>query len=477
MNFNSFEFFIFLLIVYVIYLSLKYRFQNLLLLFASYLFYAFWDWRFLGLILLSTLTDFFCAWKIDQHDFRKDRRRYLLISLIVNLSILAFFKYFNFFTDNFFAFLQNFGFQLHRPTLRVILPIGISFYTFQTMSYTIDVYRRKIRPTKNFIDYALFVAFFPKLIAGPIERADYFLPQIAQQRTLTTDRLKSALLLIYWGLFKKVVIADNLGTMISYFSARNGGDLTSALVWGTLYGYAIQLYADFSAYTDIARGIARLMGFELSQNFRNPVFSRNIQDFWQRWHISLTSWFKDYVFLPLATMRLRYKFISPYVAIFVTFVLIGLWHGAGWNFLLWGVYNGAALAIYHFVKRKMKHQKRRKISLIHPLGDFIAILVTLHFVVIGLIFFRSQTLAHAGHCFALIMRNFSFGASELDLLLKIAAYSAPLIIAEIFLAKNNNDISQFFRLPKLIRFGILYLMLFLMVVYHAVARNFIYFQF
>ncbi|NOZ60572.1 MAG: MBOAT family protein [Calditrichaeota bacterium] len=477
MNFNSFEFFIFLLIVYVIYLSLKLRLQNWFLLLASYLFYAFWDWRFLGLILLSTTTDFFCAWKIDQHDFRKDRRKYLLVSLFVNLTMLGFFKYFHFFADNLFALLQNLGIQLHQSTLRVILPIGISFYTFQTMSYTIDVYRQKIKPTKNFIDYALYVAFFPKLIAGPIERAGDFLPQIEQQRTLTTDKLKNGLLLIYWGLFKKVVIADNLGTMISYFGARNGSDLSAALVWGTLYGFAIQLYADFSAYTDIARGAARLMGFELSQNFHNPVFSRNIQDFWQRWHISLTSWFKDYVFLPLAMVKWRYRPMIPYAAIFVTFLLVGLWHGAGWNFLFWGAYNGAALAIYHFVRRKKNHQQQRKFSPVRPLGDFIAIVVTLNFVIIGLILFRAPTLARAAHCFWLILSDFSFGPSELDLLLKIAAYAAPLLIAEIFLAKNNNDLSQFFRLPLLIRFGILYLMLFLMVVYHAEARNFIYFQF
>ena len=444
---------------------------------ASYLFYAWWDWRFLGVVLFSTIIDYFCALKIDQHDFRKHRRKYLFLSLSVNLLLLGFFKYFHFFIDNFILLFQKMGVQLQPSTLQIILPIGISFFTFQTMSYTIDVYRKKIKPTKNFIDYALFIAFFPKLIAGPIERANRFLPQIERQRELSVDKLKSGLLLIYWGLFKKLVIADNLGTMISYFSARNSEELTSALVWGTLYGYAIQLYADFSAYTDIARGTARLMGFELSHNFRNPVFSRNIQDFWQRWHISLTSWFTDYVFLPLATIKLKYRAIIPYAAIFFTFLLVGLWHGAGWNFLLWGGYNGAALAGYHFFKRKKNHQIKKKIARALPLGDLVAMAVTLNFVIIGLIFFRSASLARAIHCFSLILSNFSFGASEWDLLFKVAIYSAPLLIAEIFLAKNDNDISQFFRLPKLIRFGILYFMLFLLVVYHDGAHQFIYFQF
>ncbi len=477
MNFNTIEFFLFLFAVCVIYWSLNHRLQNIFLLLASYLFFSFWDWRFLFLILLSTTTDFFCSLKIDQYDSRKQRRFFLYISLAVNLSILGIFKYFNFFVGNLIFLFQKFGLQIPDFALHFIVPIGISFFTLQSMSYTIDVYRQKIRPTKNFLDYALFVSFFPKLISGPIERTTHFLPQIQQSRLLTVEKLKNGFLLIYWGLFKKVVIADNLGTIISYFDSRSGTEMSGALIFVTTFAYAAQLYADFSGYTDIARGTAAIMGFSLTDNFRTPIFSQNIQDFWQRWHISLTSWFRDYVFLPLALMKVRIKFLRPYWAIFFTFLLVGMWHGANWNFLVWGAYNGIGLVFHHLWGKKRISKKKSALPEIFPIRKIFANFVTISFVMLGLVLFRAQNLTQAWQWITVLAGEFSLDSEAIALLFKIGVYFLILFVAEIFLFQNNNELGAFFRLPLLVRFGILYGMLFLMIVYHAPGRDFLYFQF
>ncbi|NEO92828.1 MAG: MBOAT family protein, partial [Moorea sp. SIO3G5] len=300
MLFNSFIFVLFFIIVYTLYLFLNrnYKAQNILLLIASYVFYGWWDWRFLSLLALSTVVDFTVGKQLQ--DIKEDRKRKLLlcISLVFNLSLLGFFKYFNFFAESFSSLLQIVGLQVDWVTLTILLPVGISFYTFQTMSYTIDIYRGKLKPISNFLDFALFVSFFPQLVAGPIERATTLIPQIILPRNLNIEQINAGILLIVWGYFKKVVIADNMATIanpiFNNYTQYQGLDVLIGIL-----AFTVQIYGDFSGYSDIARGISKLMGFELMVNFKLPYFALNPSDFWLRWHISLSTWLRDYLYIPL----------------------------------------------------------------------------------------------------------------------------------------------------------------------------------
>ena len=480
MNFNSFKFFAFFIVVYFLYLSLKQKQQNRLLLIASYFFYGCWDWRFLGLIFISTVTDFFCGLKIDQYQEKQKRRQYLILSILVNLSILGFFKYFNFFLENLTVLFSWFGITLDHPTWHVILPVGISFYTFQTMSYTIDVYRRKIKPTTDFFDYALYVSFFPQLVAGPIERARNLLPQILKPRILSPERLKEGVLLIYWGLFKKIFIADNIGTLLAYFGdpvSANGAVGDGGLVLASMYAYMFQLYCDFSAYSDIARGTAKMMGFDIMINFRSPFFAQNIQDTWNRWHISLTSWIRDYLYFPLATVKIGKKYLNPMMAVIITFLIMGLWHGAAWNYVLWGGYNGVILVLYAIFVRKTRRFRRPKPRFLQNIIRFLSILITFHVASFGIILFRANSLQQISHWIYHLFASFSMTAEATELMSRVFVYSLPLLIVDLFLYKNNDNILAFSKYPTLVKYGFLYLVGFLMVVYHAKASNFIYFQF
>lgn len=342
MLFTQIQFWIFFAIVFSLYLILPLRRQNLLLLLASYAFYAAWDWRFLSLIMLTTGIDYLIALQISRSENQHKRRQWLILSLWTNLGLLGVFKYFNFFLDSFVALSEGLGFSVSVPVLQIVLPVGISFYTFQSLSYTIDVYRRDIQPTRSLLDFALFVAFFPQLVAGPIERARNLLPAIANPRQITPDRISRGVVLCLIGLIKKIVIADGISPNVDIIFAMENPSGAAVLVGSWLF--AIQIYCDFSGYTDIARGIAKLLGFELMLNFAQPYFATNPQDFWRRWHISLSTWLRDYLYISLGGNRKGPR--RTQINLMLTMLLGGLWHGAAWNFVLWGAFQGGLLALH-----------------------------------------------------------------------------------------------------------------------------------
>ncbi len=353
MNFASLEYISFLAIVWFCYWLLPLRGQNILLLVASYYFYAAWDWRFLSLIVFSTVVDYCAGWWIDRSNSSYQRRAALIVSMVTNLGLLSLFKYFGFFVDGAVDLLQALGIEASRPALQIVLPVGISFYTFQTMSYTIDVYRRQLRATSNFLDFALFVTFFPQLVAGPIERATHLLPMIQKQRVFTIGETVRGLFLILLGLVKKMAIADGVSTAVGAVygsqSPVSGLDVLLAT-----YGFAFQILCDFSAYTDIARGSSKLLGIDLMINFNAPYFARSPSEFWQRWHISLSTWLRDYLYIPLGGNR--FGGLSTYRNLMITMVLGGLWHGAAWNFVLWGIYQGTILCLFRLFLPRAKPQ-------------------------------------------------------------------------------------------------------------------------
>ncbi len=399
MLFNSFIFFIFLAIVWIIFYVLPSKQgKNIFLLIASYIFYGYWDWRFCGLLLLSTVVDFFVGAALHRSDSERKRKGYLLLSMAVNLGVLGFFKYFNFFVDSFQSIVAAFGAQPDYLHLNIILPVGISFYTFQTMSYTIDIYRKKLEPTHSLIDFALFVSFFPQLVAGPIERASALLPQLSQKLHPTKEQLQKGLHLIVFGLFKKVMIGDAAGRMVDqFFSAPQ--DYASIELLCALVLFSLQIYADFSGYSSMARGVAKLLGVELMKNFEQPYLSRNITEFWRRWHISLSSWLKDYLYISLGGNRISIS--RTYVNLFITMLLGGLWHGASWNFVIWGALHGLYLSIHKYALRW------RKVSASYTyrgrkdaVNSLLHLLLTNVLVLFAWLFFRATDLSIVGVFFS-----------------------------------------------------------------------------
>ena len=349
MQFDSFVFPVFFALVLVTYWSLRApRAQNLLLLAASYLFYGWWDVRFLSLVAVSTVVDFAIGRALARDDDARTRRRWVTLSVAVNLGILGVFKYYGFFVDSALTALASIGVEAHVRTLQIVLPVGISFYTFQTLSYTIDVYRRQLEPARDPLAFACYVAFFPQLVAGPIERATRLLPQFSTPRTLTVEAWRSGATLIVFGFAKKIAIADNAAPYADYVFGLPHDALSGPLVVAGAVAFAVQIYADFSAYSDIARGTARWLGFELCVNFDQPYRSRTPSEFWRRWHISLSSWLRDYLYIPLGGNRGSEWF--TYRNLMITMVLGGLWHGAAGNFVLWGIYHGAILGLYRFAR-------------------------------------------------------------------------------------------------------------------------------
>lgn len=346
MLFNSFIFFIFLGVVLPLYYLFPRKAKNPLLLIASYVFYGYWDYRFVSLLLLSTLVDFFVGKALFKAKEKKKRKQLLTLSMLVNLGILGFFKYFGFFVESFSPLASIFGGNLDYLHLNIILPVGISFYTFQTMSYTIDIYRKKIEPTNNFIDFAVFVAFFPQLVAGPIERAKHLLPQIHKTSLPSRSQIEKGIVLIVTGLFKKVMIGDTSGRFVDHIFAQPDIYHSPELLMALLL-FSIQIYADFSGYSSIARGTAKLLGIELMKNFEQPYLSRNITEFWRRWHISLSSWLKDYLYISLGGNRKGIQ--RTYINLMITMLLGGLWHGASWNFVIWGGLHGIYLAVHKYM--------------------------------------------------------------------------------------------------------------------------------
>lgn len=350
MQFNSLVFVAFLIVVVGLYHRLRsVKAQNVWLLLASYLFYGWWDYRFLALIGASTLVDFWCGQKITAAPEKK--KRWLLLSLALNLGSLGFFKYFNFFIDSAASALEQLGLTVHLPALEILLPVGISFYTFQTLSYTIDIYRGKLEPIQSLTDFALFVSFFPQLVAGPVERAAHLLPQIQSPRVVTHSMVADGLWLILLGFTKKLVIADRLGTIADLGFSHQIPAFQGAEGWIFLVAFAFQIYGDFSAYSDIARGSSKLLGFDLMVNFRAPYWVTNPSDFWHHWHISLSTWLRDYLYIPLGGNRGPSWFVVR--NLLLTMILGGLWHGAGWAFLIWGAYHGLLLAIHRSWRKRV----------------------------------------------------------------------------------------------------------------------------
>ena len=395
MLFNSIEYLLFFPTVFLLYWFLFkniFKAQNFLILIVSYIFYGMWDWRFLTLILFSTVIDYFVGRQIYQASDQKIKKIYLGISIVFNLGLLGFFKYFNFFIESWINLLSLVGYQNYYTwNLKIILPVGISFYTFQTMSYSLDIYFKKLRPTKDFISFAAFVSFFPQLVAGPIEKASNLLPQILNPRTFSYQKATEGLRLILWGLFKKTVIADSLAWRVDYsftnYHNLDGGSLLIGLIY-----FSLQIYCDFSGYSDIAIGSAKLLGIELISNFKFPYFSKNISDFWKNWHISLSNWFKDYVYIPLGgSKNTKLKTIRN---IYATFILSGFWHGANWTFVLWGLTHATLYIPSIIIGEKYrpsktnvtKHIVRKKIrTLIQTIFTFLL-------VTIAWVFFRADSL-------------------------------------------------------------------------------------
>jgi alginate O-acetyltransferase complex protein AlgI len=377
MIFHSLDFLAFFVIVVTIYWRLPHRAQNVLLLLASYVFYGWVHPWFVAIMLTSTTVDFWAARRMEDDPARK--KWYLWASLAVNLGMLGFFKYFNFFVDNVRHVLGLMGLDVAPPLLQILLPAGISFYTFQALSYTVDVYRGEMHARRRPIDFALFVAFFPHLVAGPIMRAQNLLVQVEQPRRFSADEAQRALLLVVWGFFKKLVIADNVGIIASrVFSVR---DPAFEMVWAGVFAFGIQIYADFSAYSDIARGTARWFGFSLVRNFNHPYIAHSPADFWRRWHISLSTWFRDYVYIPLGGNRVPQ--LQREMNLLATFLVSGLWHGASWNFVLWGLYHGALVSIAGALGRWFRLPERWP----GPLA-VVQIVVTVSLMMAGWLFFR-----------------------------------------------------------------------------------------
>lgn len=392
MLFNSLQFAPFFLVVYIVYLALRRRAQNRWLLVASYVFYGAWDWRFLGLIALSTVIDYSIALAMASSDEPSRRKRLLTVSLVSNLGILGFFKYANFFSASFAELMDSFGVEMQPWMLDIVLPVGISFYTFQTLSYTIDVYRRQLQPTRDFLDFALFVAFFPQLVAGPIERASRLLPQILKPRHVSWEGSGSGCWLILAGTFKKVVVADNIGRLVDLVYGDPDASTGIEVIVAT-WAFAWQIYCDFSGYTDVARGLSRLMGFELMLNFNLPYLALNPADFWRRWHISLSTWLRDYLYISLGGNRCGSLF--TYRNLGLTMLLGGLWHGAAWTYVLWGAYQGTLL-IGHRLARPLLAGIAPRSALAIRAWWLLRVVVMFQLACVGWMIFRADSFSHLG---------------------------------------------------------------------------------
>ncbi len=477
MLFNSLTFVFFFFIVYALYLSLynRTRPQNVLLLIASYVFYGYWDWRFLSLIIISTLVDFFVGRLLentpDSHSAGRTRRKLLVTcSVLVNLSILGFFKYFNFFADSFINVLHTVGLRADPITLNIILPIGISFYTFQTMSYSLDVYWKRIKPTKSLLNFAAFVAYFPQLVAGPIERAANLLPQIEKARRVRVEQINTGLFLILWGYFKKLVIADNVGMIAERIFNNYTGYSGIDVLIGVL-AFSIQIYGDFSGYSDIARGISRLMGFEIMVNFRLPYFALNPSDFWQRWHISLSSWLRDYLYIPLGGNKKGTS--KTYRNLFITMLLGGLWHGAAWNFVLWGAFHGFILiAFRRFEKKPIHRDPWRSAHAIIVIAKMTFMFILVQF---GWLIFRATSLRQIGMMLSRL--SLTPSSESADLAARLVFFLLPLIIIEIFQYKKR-DLLILAKAPSYLRVPVYaFMLVFIFIFGVRESMEFIYFQF
>src|SRR6266404_1383252 len=432
MLFDTPIFFAFLAAVTLCYWCLTFRNQNKFLLVASYFFYGWWDWRFLCLMIASTLIDYFIAIKIADTEDRRVRRALLTLSLIVNFSILGFFKYFNFFADSLVASLSTLGIHASMPLLRIILPPGISFYTFQEVAYIVDVYKGKLPPSRSFLDYGLFISLFPHLIAGPIQRPSHLLPQVQKPRQWDSEKGFDGLLLILEGLFRKCVIADNCALIANAaFGGAFGRPSLPVLLLGT-YAFAWQIYGDFSGYSSIARGCAQLMGFHFMVNFRQPYLAESMQDFWRRWHISLSTWLRDYLYIPLGGNRNGER--QTYRNLMLTMLLGGLWHGANWTFVIWGGLHGSALAAERLLMGARE--------VVGSSANFIARwgrrVIIFNLVCLAWIFFRVPSFSGAWEQLA-GLATWQWKSEYLTAIVFFAVYAAILFLLDLHLEASNGE--------------------------------------
>ena len=478
MLFNSIDFTIFLPIVFSLYWLINdksLKLQNILIVASSYIFYGWWDWRFLSLIFCSTAIDYLIGTKLKNENLDSKRKILLWTSIIVNIGFLGFFKYYNFFLESFTSAFSFFGAEITSNSLNIILPVGISFYTFQTLSYTIDVYKRKIEPTNDFISFAAFVSFFPQLVAGPIERASHLLPQFYKRRSFDHHKAVDGIRQILWGLFKKVVIADNAAEIANIIFNNSDNFNGSTLILGSVM-FSFQIYGDFSGYSDIAIGTSRLFGFDLKQNFATPYFSRSIAEFWRRWHISLSSWFRDYLYIPLGggrggnLMRIRNTFII--------FVVSGFWHGANWTFIIWGVIN-ACYILPSIVLRKNRNNLDIVAAerLLPSYKEFSSILITFFLTVLAWVFFRSDNINHALQIMSHIFSMSLFDPLEVKPLFIIALILFFTII-EWFGRFGEYGLQKIFvKQPVYMRWSFYFILIFCIILFSGKAQEFIYFQF
>ncbi len=432
MLFNSLQFAYFFIVVYGLYRVLPHKWQNYMLLISSYVFYCAWDWRFSFLLVFSTIMDYFCGLAISKSEDARKKKIFLVLSVVGNLTILAFFKYFNFFISNFQVLLEFLHLSVQLQTLNLIMPLGISFYTFQTMSYTIDISRGKMKPTHRFFDFALYVSFFPQLIAGPIERAYRLLPQITSPRKITLNKFYEGCFLIYWGLFTKIFIADNLAKIVDpYFAGHasfNGAELLLAS-----YIFTFQIFCDFAGYSNIARGLGMVMGFDLMVNFKLPFHATNIQDFWNRWHISLSEWIRDYLYMPLfVVLKRRIGGWSVYVTLLITMSLMGLWHGPAWTYTIFGLYHGILLAVYMILRTKFRLNRwyKPKGYLAKKIWFCARIVFMFNLIAIGMMIFRCRSMSQAFEIFGMITSYFFIDSNIMEPLIKFLAIISPLIIVQ-----------------------------------------------
>ena len=478
MLFNTIDFAIFLPIIFILYwfvINKNILRQNLLITISSYVFYGWWDWRFLSLIAFSTAVDYIVGNKLSITQNKNSRKLLLFTSVFVNLGFLGFFKYYNFFLENFVDAFSFFGYSINSNSLNIILPVGISFYTFQTLSYTIDIYKKKIEPAKDIISFAAFVSFFPQLVAGPIERAKNLLPQFYKKRNFDYYKAVDGMRQILWGLFKKIVIADNCAVFANQIFNNYQDFSGSTLILGAIF-FAFQIYGDFSGYSDIAIGTARLFGFNLMQNFAFPYFSRDIAEFWRRWHISLSTWFRDYLYIPLGGSRgTHYQRIRN---VFIIFLVSGFWHGANWTFIIWGALNALYFLPIMLMKRnRINTDIVAKDRFFPSIKELASMIITFSLTVFAWIFFRSKNLEDAFSYINIIFSETIFSLPEIS-------YPFWYLLIIFFIIVEWIGRSEKYAISKIggkwkriYRFLFYYILIIIIIYYAGKPEDFIYFKF
>lgn len=482
MNFNSFAYLAFLVINIVVYYLLPQKLRNIQLLISSYFFYMCWSPKYALLMLFSTAVTYFCGILVDKSVLGK-RRLWLVLSLAVNLAILFFFKYFNFTSSLLNQTFSFFGLGLSVPTLNVLLPVGISFYTFQALGYTVDVYRKEVPAEKNFIDYALFVSFFPQLVAGPIERSSNILHQLKEYHPFKLENLRDGMLPVLWGLMKKMVLADNLAVVVNSVynspNSRGGADF-----WLATAAFAVQIYCDFSAYSDIARGSAKMLGYDLMENFHCPYLATSIQDFWRRWHISLSTWFKDYLYFPLGGSRCAKR--RHLINLMIVFTVSGLWHGAALTFVAWGLLNG----LYQVISKLLQPLREKFLSALHisnknPALHIFRVAATFFFTCLAWVLFRANTLADAATAFTamftspFVQSSSGFGVST-ETLIMLAVLSVVLLVADWFITERA--LPEKINKKIVLRYAVYFILIAVILIFGSYGegydpQDFVYFQF